>query len=139
MAKNKTQPKAGDVSSFLDKVKQPARRADAVALAEIMRKVTGQPPVMWGPSIVGFGSYHYVYDTGREGDMPVVAFSPRSTALVLYGLRGGAGADALLKKLGKHTTGGGCVYVKSLADVDRKVLETLVKGAVKARRAPASR
>ena len=134
MAKNKTQAKAGDVSTFLEKVKQPARRADAAALVELMRKATGQPPVMWGTSIVGFGSYHYVYDTGREGDMPVVSFSPRAAAFALYGLRGAAGADALLKKLGKHTTGGGCIYVKSLAGVDRKVLETLVKGAVKARR-----
>jgi hypothetical protein len=133
-AKSKTQPKTGGVSSFLDKVKQPARRADAAALIEIMQKATGEPATMWGSSIVGFGSHHYVYDTGREGDMPIVSFSPRSTALVLYGLRGAAGADALLKKLGKHTTGGGCIYVKSLADVDRTVLEALVKGAVKARR-----
>jgi len=127
------------VSSFLDKVKQPARRADAEALVALMKKATGLPPVMWGSSIVGFGSHHYVYDTGREGDMPIVSFSPRSTALVLYGLRGATGADALLKKLGKHTTGGGCVYVKSLADVDQKVLEALVKGAVKARRDPPER
>ena len=135
MPDNKTKTKASGVSSFLDKVKQPARRADADALVKMMRRATGQPPAMWGPSIVGFGSYHYVYESGREGDMPIVAFSPRSSALVLYGLRGGAGSDALLKKLGKHTTGSGCVYIKAMADVDQKVLETLVTRAVNARRA----
>jgi hypothetical protein len=135
MTGNKTKAKAGGVSSFLDKVKQPARRADADALVKLMRRATGQPPAMWGASIVGFGSYHYVYESGREGDMPIVAFSPRSSALVLYGLRSGTASDALLKKLGKHTTGGGCVYVKTLADIDHNVLETLVTGAVRARRA----
>ncbi len=135
MTDNKTKKKAGGVSSFLDKVKQPARRADADALVKMMRRATGQPPAMWGSSIVGFGSYHYVYDSGREGDMPIVGFSPRSTALVLYGLRSADGADGLLKKLGKHTTGSGCVYIKTIADVDQQVLETLVTRAVKARRA----
>jgi hypothetical protein len=80
-----------------------------------------------GPSIVGFGSYHYVYDSGREGDMPLIAFSPRKAATVLYGL---GGSKALLPKLGKHTTGKGCVYIKKLADVDQKVLETMAAKAV---------
>jgi hypothetical protein len=90
---------------------------------------------MWGPSIIGFGTYHYKYESGREGDMPLVGFSPRKPATVLYGLRGAGEADALLQKLGKHTTGKGCVYVKKLADVDAKVLESLVTKSVAAARA----
>jgi len=86
---------------------------------------------MWGPSIIGFGSYHYTYDSGREGDMPVVAFSPRKAATVLYGL---SDAEALLPKLGKHTRGKGCLYIKKLADVDQKVLETMAAKAVAGRR-----
>jgi hypothetical protein len=81
---------------------------------------------MWGPSIIGFGSYHYKYESGREGDMPVIAFSPRKAATVLYGMTGFSEAAALLAKLGKHTTGKGCLYIKKLADVDQQVLETLV-------------
>jgi hypothetical protein len=87
---------------------------------------------MWGPSIIGFGSYHYTYDSGREGDMPVVAFSPRKAATVLYSL---GESEALLPKLGKYTRGKGCVYIKKLADVDQKVLEAMVVKSVAARRA----
>jgi hypothetical protein len=90
---------------------------------------------IWGPSIVGFGSYHYTYESGREGDMPIVGFSPRKAANVLYGTIDFGGAKALLAKLGKHTTGKGCLYIKKLADVDVKVLETLVEKAVAATRA----
>jgi hypothetical protein len=90
---------------------------------------------MWGPSIIGFGSYHYKYDTGREGDMPVVGFSPRKPATVLYGMRGSSESEALIAKLGKHTTGKGCLYIKKLADVDQKVLEALVVKSVAAMRA----
>jgi hypothetical protein len=89
---------------------------------------------MWGPSIIGFGSYHYVYKSGREGDMPLIGFSPRKPATVLYGLNAAGDSVALLAKLGKHTTGKGCVYIKKLAEVDGKVLETLVSKSVKARR-----
>jgi len=95
-----------------------------------MQKAAGEKPTMWGPSIIGFGSYHYVYDSGREGDMPVVAFSPRKAATVLYGL---SSAEALLPKLGKHTRGKGCLYIKRLADVDQKVLEAMVVKAVAGR------
>jgi len=90
---------------------------------------------MWGPSIVGFGSYHYKYDSGREGDMPLIGFSPRKPATVLYGATGFAGADILLGKLGKHTMGKGCLYIKNLADVDAAVLKKLMVKAVAARRA----
>jgi hypothetical protein len=95
-----------------------------------MQKAAGEKPKMWGASIIGFSSYHYVYDSGREGDMPVVAFSPRKAATVLYGW---SSAEALLPKIGKHTRGKGCLYIKRLADVDQKVLEAMVVKAVAGR------
>jgi len=90
---------------------------------------------MWGPSIVGFGSCHYTYESGREGDMPLAGFSPRKAATVLYGLMASGESEALLAKLGKHTTGKGCLYIKKLADVDQKVLVTLIVKSVTAKRA----
>jgi Domain of unknown function (DU1801) len=132
MAENKTKPTTISVPAFLDACSDEARRADAKALAKLMQKVTGNKPSMWGSSIVGFGCYHYTYESGREGDMPIVGFSPRKAANVLYGAIGFSGADALLNKLGKYTTGKGCLYIKKLADVDLKVLETLIEKAVDA-------
>jgi hypothetical protein len=127
MAENKTKATKVSVAAFIDAIQDEARRSDAKALVKLMQKAAGEKPKMWGPSIVGFGSYHYVYDSGREGDMPLIAFSPRKAATVLYGL---GGSKALLPKLGKHTTGKGCVYIKKLADVDQKVLETMAAKAV---------
>ena len=135
MAENKTKPTTFSVPAFLDACADEARRTDAKALAKLMQKVTGNEPAMWGPSIVGFDSYHYTYESGREGDMPIVGFSPRKAANVLYGTICFDDAEALLAKLGKHTTGKGCLYIKKLADVDMKVLETLVEKAVAATRA----
>jgi hypothetical protein len=135
MAENKTKPTTISVPAFLDASTDEERRADAKALARLMQKVTGYEPVMWGPSIIGFGSYHYAYESGREGDMLIVGFSPRKAANVLYGLIGFDGAEALLAKLGKHTTGKGCLYIKKLADVNMNVLETLVEEAVATTRA----
>jgi hypothetical protein len=135
MAENKTKPTTISVPAFLDACTDETRRADAKTLARLLQKATGDEPCMWGPSIVGFGSYHYAYESGREGDMPLVGFSPRKAAHVLYGAIGFDGAGALLAKLGKHTTGKGCLYIKKLADVDVKVLETLVTNAVAATRA----
>jgi len=132
MAENKTKPTTVSVSAFLDACTDEARRADAKALARLMQKVTGYEPSMWGPSIVGFGTYHYIYESGREGDMLIVGFSPRKAANVLYGAIGFSGAEALLARLGKFTTGKGCLYIKKLADVDVKVLETLLEKAVAA-------
>ena len=126
MAENKTLATKASVTAFVDKIADPAKRADAKALVKLMQKATGEKPAMWGPSIVGFGSYHYVYESGREGDMPLVGFSPRKAATVLYVRAGTPGMEALLAKLGKHTAGKGCVYVKKLADVDEAVLEKLV-------------
>ena len=134
MAENKTKPTQVSVTAFINALADEARRADAKALVKLMQSASGEKPKMWGPSIIGFGSYHYKYDSGREGDMPIVGFSPRKAATVLYGM-GAADAKALLAKLGKHTMGKGCVYVKKLADVDQKVLETMVRKSMAARRA----
>jgi hypothetical protein len=132
MADNKTKPTEISVTAFLDTIDDDGRRSDAKALVKLLRDATGEKPKMWGPSIIGFGSYHYTYDSGREGDMPVVGFSPRNAATVLYGLSGAAGD--MLPKLGKHTTGKGCVYVKRLSDIDQKVLRTMAEKAVAAKR-----
>lgn len=134
MAENKTKPTAVSVSAFIDALPDEAKRADAKALAKLMQSASGEKPKMWGPSIIGFGSVHYKYDTGREGDMPLIGFSPRKTANVLYGAIGFTGADALLAELGKHTTGKGCLYIKKLGDVDRKVLEAMLVKALAAKR-----
>ena len=130
MAENKTTQTTASADAYLAAIEDPARRADCEALATLMQKVTNEPPKMWGTAIVGFGSYHYVYESGREGDMCVVGFSSRRAGITLYlqGLR--EGQDALLAKLGKHKAEGGCLHVKQMADVDAKVLEKLVANAV---------
>jgi|SRR6476469_2864935 len=133
MADNKTKPTKLSVSAFIEAITDQSRRADARALVKLMQKAVGEKPKMWGPAIIGFGSYHYTYDSGREGDMPVIAISPRKAASVLYGMTGFSGSDALLAKLGKHTKGKGCLYIKKLADVDQKVLETMAAKAVAGR------
>lgn len=135
MAENKTKPTPLSVAAFLDGCGDETRRADVKALAGLMQRVTGKEPAMWGPSIVGFDQYHYVYESGREGEMFLIGFSPRKAAIVLYGAIGFEGAAELLAQLGRHTTGKGCLYVKKLADVDLKVLEALVKQATEAARA----
>src|SRR5271165_1654065 len=122
MAENKTKASAASVEAFIDSLPE-ARRADVRALVKLMQSVSRQKPAIWGPSIIGFGSYHYRYDSGREGDMPLVCFSPRKSANVLYV----CGTDkALLDKLGKHKLSGGCLHIKKLADVDAAVLKTIV-------------
>ena len=136
MAENKTKPTKVSVTEYIEAVPDPARRADAKALVKLMRSATGEKPAMWGPSIVGFGTHHYRYETGREGDMPLVSFSPRKAATVLYISKGFPGADALLAKLGKNIPSKGCIYVKKLADLDQKVLEQLVVKSVASLRAP---
>ena len=138
MADNKTKPTSMNVAAFIDGLTDKDKRADAKVLVRMMRSATGEEPKMWGPSIIGFGSYHYKYESGREGDMPLAGFSPRKAATVLYGLTGWSEAEALLAQLGKHTTGKGCLYIKKLADVDQTVLEALVVQAVDARRARGS-
>ena len=126
MAENKTKPTAVSVDAFLDSVENPVRRADGKALRALMERVTGQPATMWGPSIVGFGSYHYRYASGHEGDSPLVGFSPRSANLVLY-VGGFRQHDALLGRLGEHKRSKACLYLNKLADVDLDVLEEIIR------------
>jgi len=130
MPENKTRPTKLSATAFIDAIEDDARRADAKALVKLMRDATGERPTLWGPSIVGFGSCHYRYDTGREGDMPLVSFSPRKGANVLYINGGFKKLSAQLAKLGPHKTGGVCLYIKRLSDVDRTILTNLVAASV---------
>ena len=129
MAENKTVKTKVSVTQFLDQVKNDRRRADGKTLLKLMKKVTGKQPKMWGPSIIGFDEYHYKYESGREGDMCMIGFSPRSTALVIYVMSSFPGFQDLLKKLGKHKTSKACLYINKLADVDMEVLEQIIHGA----------
>ncbi len=127
MADLKTKENSASVEKFLNSVEDETKRNDCFAIAEIMKQVTKQEPKMWGPSIVGFGSYHYKYESGHEGDMCITGFSPRKQAIALY-LSGvvTSGKD-LLQQLGKHKTGESCLYIKKLSDVDAKILKQLIK------------
>jgi hypothetical protein len=121
-------PTAADVDAFLAAVPDDDRRADAHTVLELMRSVTGEPPVLWGPSIVGFGSYHYRYASGRTGDAPLAAFSPRKTNLVVYLVGGFEDRyPKLLEQLGPHKAGKACLYLKRLGDVDLDALRQLVE------------
>lgn len=131
MAEVKTKPTEVSVDEFLDAVKHPVRRADGEAVREMMERVTGEPAVMWGPSIVGYGAYHYRYASGHEGDMCRVGFSPRSANLVLY-VGGFPEYEEMLEKLGKHKTSKACLYINKLADVDQAVLEEIVRRSFEA-------
>jgi hypothetical protein len=126
---NKTKETKASVADFIAAVPDEAKRKDAKTLIKMMQGATGEKPKMWGPSIVGFGSVHYVYESGREGDMPLLGFSPRKPAIVIYGVA--KTAEAMLPKLGKYTTGKGCLYIKKIADVDEKVLEKMIAFAAK--------
>ena len=126
MAEAKTRETAGDVDAFLAAVEPEQRRADAQAVCALMSRISGEAPKMWGGSIVGFGKYHYRYESGHEGEAPRVGFSPRKTALTLYVMDGFEGRDALVGKLGKVKTGKSCLYINRLADVDASVLEQVV-------------
>jgi hypothetical protein len=131
---NKTKATTASVDAFVKGLEDAERRKDAKAVLQIMGRVTGLDPRMWGPSIVGFGSYHYVYESGREGDAPMVGFAPRGREMTLYVLADFPRRDALLAKLGKHRTGKSCLYIRRLADVDLVVLEKLVTASVADRR-----
>lgn len=139
MADNKTKPTSLSVASFIDAIPGPTRRTDAKALVKVMQIASGEKPKMWGSSIIGFGTCHYKYESGREGDMPLIGFSPRKAANVLYGVIGPEACKALLPKLGKHTTGKGCLYIKKLTDVDQKVLDTMIAKSLAATRAAKSK
>lgn len=129
MAENKTQPTTASVAAHLNAIADPDRRRDAKQLARLLREVTGTRPAMWGPTIVGFGSYDYTYASGRTGTSCVLGFASRTQELVLYGLRGAEDREQLLARLGPHREGKGCVYVKRLADLDLDVLRTLAASA----------
>ena len=127
MAELKTRPTDDSVMKFLNEVGDEKKREDSFKILDLMREVTGEEPRMWGSSIVGFGSYHYKYASGREGDWFVTGFSPRKQSLTLYIMAGFAEYDELLENLGKYTTGKACLYIKKLEDVDMPTLKKLVK------------
>ncbi|MDH4014389.1 MAG: hypothetical protein C0629_00290 [Chromatiales bacterium] len=134
MATQKTRETAASVEEFLNGIENRTRREDGLAMLDLMREVTGEEARMWGGSIVGFGSYHYVYESGREGDAMLTGFSPRKQNLAIYVMPGFSAYDSLLDKLGKHKTGKSCLYINKLADVDLKVLKTLVRRSVQVMR-----
>ena len=125
MAEPKTKVNAASVENFINTVEDKQKRTDCFEIVKIMEQVTKEEPKMWGPAIIGFGSYHYKYESGREGDMMKIGFSPRKQNITLYVGLGGNTENPMLKRLGKYTTGKGCLYIKKLADVDRKVLQVL--------------
>ena len=124
MAENKTKATEKSVESFIESLPE-ARRDDARALAKLMQSVSREKPKMWGASIVGFGSHHYRYESGREGDMPRICFSPRKSGNVVYNM--GSAEKVLLEKLGKHKLSGSCLHINKLSDVDAKVLKAMVE------------
>jgi hypothetical protein len=129
MAENKTKETGASVEKFLHGIDE-SKRGDCIALVSIMRQATGLAPKMWGGAIVGFGTHHYKYESGREGDICIVGFSPRKKNIALYVVGGFVRHDALLKKLGKHKTGKGCLYIDSIDVIDTGVLKKLIKTAV---------
>ena len=131
MAETKTKPTNESVKDFLNKISDEERRADCFQVAKIMEEVTGEKPKMWGPSIVGFGSYHYKYDSGREGDWLVTGFSPRKKDLTLYLMMGLAKHSELMEKLGRHSHAKSCLYNKRLSDIHIPTLKKLIKVSVK--------
>ena len=134
MAELKTQPTRASVTSFLAGIEDPQQRADAKKVAAMMRRATGKRAKMWGASIVGYGSYHYRYASGQEGDFMITGFSPRKQALTVYIMPGFSGFGKLMHKLGKYKTGKSCLYIKRLLDVDEKILEKLIVDSVRVMR-----
>lgn len=134
MAEPKTKPTAASPAKFIASIKDPGKRADALAVAEMMRKVTRAEGTMWGTSIVGFGTYHYVYASGAEGDWPLLGFSPRKESLTLYIMSGFERHPDLMQKLGTYSTGKSCLYVKRLSDIHMPTLKKLMVRSVKATR-----
>jgi hypothetical protein len=134
MAENKTKVTEASVEDYFETIADESRRTDCKTLAMLMTQATQQIPKMWGSSIVGFGSYHYTYESGREGDICLVGFSSRKGNISIYGLNAAPSHEALLSKLGKHRIGKGCLYIQNLRDIDITVLEKLVVGAAMAKK-----
>ena len=130
MSDLKTKPTDASVEEFLDAVDHPQKKADSFELLKIMKEVTQEEPIMWGTTIIGFGSYHYRYASGREGDWPIVGFSPRKRSLTVYLTPGLDEIGDLLGKLGKHRVGKGCLYINKLSDVDTDVLKEIIKKSI---------
>lgn len=130
MSQNKTQATSASVADFIASVEHSVRRADAEALDTLFREVTGFAPVMWGPSIIGYGRYHYRYASGREGDFLATGFSPRKANLSIYIMPGYGNFDTIMARLGKHKTGRSCLYVNKLADIDMGVLAELIRAGL---------
>lgn len=130
MAKNKTTQTEVSVTDFVNKVENPVKRSDSFKLIEIFSALTGCEPKMWGPTIIGFGSYHYQYATGHEGDAPLAGFSPRKDSIVLYFATEFEEKEALLAKLGKHKSSKACVYVKKLEDIDLEVMKKMTRNSI---------
>jgi hypothetical protein len=126
MAKNKTTETQQSVTDFINAVENEAKRNDAFELVKIMQETTGFEPKMWGPSIIGFGSYHYKYDSGHEGDAPLAAFSPRKAATTVYFYLPEENREELLSKLGKHKSSKACIYINKLTDIDIEVLKKII-------------
>ena len=131
MAELKTKPTNASVEKFLNQVADETRREDCFKVAKMMEEITGEKPKMWGPSIVGFGSYHYKYASGQEGDWPITAFSPRKQDLTLYIMPGFQESRELMPQLGKHRTGKSCLYIKRLSDIHVPTLKKLIRNSVK--------
>jgi|SRR5690606_22555822 len=130
MAKNKTSATGADVSHFIECLPSEERKQDAKSLMKILGKLSGLKPYMYGPTIVGYGNYHYQYDSGHSGDAPLIGFAPRKTEMVLYVEPEFDGRDEFLKKFGKYRSGKSCIYFKRLSDVDTDVLQDMVKASV---------
>lgn len=130
MAELKTRPNDKDVNAFIDSVKPEWKRDDSRKILQLLQRVTNEDPVMWGDSIVGFGTYHYTYKTGREGDWFLTGFSPRKQSFTIYMMGGSKGSEQLLKKLGKYKMSVGCLYFNKLDDINLKALEKLVSNSV---------
>lgn len=130
MAKNKTTGTDQSVMEFIGKVENEVKRNDSFKLVEVFKSITGAEPKMWGPTIIGFGSYHYKYESGHEGDAPMAGFSPRKDAIVLYVATDFEDREELLSRLGKHKSSKSCVYVKKLDDIDRNIMEQMITNSI---------
>lgn len=131
MAELKTKPNAANVEDFLKQVENPKKREDSFKILTLMKEITGAEPVMWGPSIIGFGTYRYKYESGREADWFLTGFSPRKQNLTLYIMSGFKKYDELLSKLGKYKTGKSCLYINKIEDIDIEVLKEMIENSVK--------
>jgi hypothetical protein len=131
MAKNKTTETAADVTDFIKSFASEKQQPDSFRLVELMREVSGHEPKMWGPSIIGFGQYHYRYESGHEGDAPLIGFSPRKAAISLYVSTGAENQKPLLDGLGKFKMGKACIYINKLSDIDEKKLKALMQQTIK--------